>query len=156
MIVDEYREGHIDDLDKYYDEFKPMVADTTRLHVKPTKKDFVEFYGAYSDCDFDRYDHKKGGRALQYHADALFTADELREAFKLVTDTGGYNEFDEVALEAVIKVFGDEAVYQPAREYSVCIYVHLGPHQHVWFDNLTAAKADEISLKDNVVRLWWD
>jgi hypothetical protein len=152
MIVDEYREGHIEDIDKYYDEFKPTTTDTARLHVKPTAKDFKEIDGAYSDC----VEERMGKRALQYHSDALMNADELRKAFKIVTDNGGYNEFDSEALEAVIKVFGDETVYQPAREYSVCIYVHLKPHQHVWFDNLTAAKVDEISLKDDVVRLWWD
>jgi hypothetical protein len=147
MIVDEYREGHIADLDAY-DEFKEVRAKTTRLHKEPTTKDFKEIRQAYADCDFDHYDYEKGGRALQFHSDALFTGKELRKAFKIVTGEAGddgYNEFDSEA-----------AVYQPAREYSVAIYVHLGIDQYVNLDELEATKAYEIRLDGRVVRLWWD
>jgi hypothetical protein len=75
MIKDEWREGHIGNLDEYI-AFKWEAIQTARLHTPPTKEDIDEFISAYSDSG-DDYDHEKGGRALVFYSDALYDSDTL-------------------------------------------------------------------------------
>jgi hypothetical protein len=155
MIKDEWREGHIGNLDEYI-AFKWEAIQTARLHTPPTKEDIDEFISAYSDSA-DDYDHEKGGRALVFYSDALYDSDTLYNTFVEALRGYEYNAFNLDTIHKLVDIFGDDAIYQPCRELSVAIYIHAAAFIGVDLTKLSATAAKEISfITPSLIRLWWD
>lgn len=68
-----------------------------------------------------------------------------------------YNAFALDTLETLTETFGEGAIYQPAREFSVAIYIHADAFIGVDLTKLRdATKADEIGfITPQILRFWF-
>jgi len=114
-------------------------------------RDFVK---AYADAVlFEEFEWKDlaGVRQLKWEGEWT-NAEELSEQAQLI---GEYNEFSPDTVAEVINIFGRDARYKLAREYSPVIYVK--PKKMWDATGVAATKADEVYVQPNgEVRLWWD
>ncbi len=118
---------------------------------------YEETARAYADCTIGG---KEGGklRNLNFRASAPLRLLEWMECMKRATPEG-YNQFNAVRVGRVLAQLGVslDAVFIPAREYSVCVYVRADGWllQHI-LNNAAALQADEADIVDGELRLWWD
>ena len=106
-----------------------------------------EVMAAYKDCWSTGEDWSD--RQLRFYASEFVSKADAIAILNECLPDGGYNEFTPELLNA----FSDGALFQIAREYSVCLYVR---------DNTNVLskedlKADEMSEQDDhTTRIWWD
>lgn len=112
-----------------------------------TTKTITDTLLAYADC------RGLPGRNLAYKARAGMCGAAWVELMSQAMR--GYNNFDrEVALRVVAMCPAD-AIFYPAREGSVCVYIKCAAETF----NYTRVKeclADEHSYENGIHRLWWD
>lgn len=142
------------------------VAGTTAL---PEAVEFLKSKGfsdaeigaiiAYSEGGFDgvaqdavdRYDFE---RDLDWPG--IYTdVDTFRKQVKLV---GSYNAFEESAMESLISIVGPKVQYRLGREGSVVVYVKPVTKELARkIRKVTKDEGpDEVDLKGDELRLWWD
>lgn len=163
MIVDEWREGHIGDEDSdRYDELRLKAIDTAYLRNTVVQGDLDELIEAYCDCG-DTFNtttmRDAAGRqsALFYWSETLFDGYWLLEGFERALNGDAYNGFDAGVINALTDIFGQGAIFQPARECGfVTIYVH-GALIARDLTRLPELHAEAISFSmPNVLRLLFD
>ena len=96
-------------------------------------------------------------RDLKYRSSKWMPPAEYIAQMKVICP--GYNEFTVRRLAKLI--LAPEAAgiqLQPAREYSVCIYIKGPPEALTWLqaNAQPIALADEVHLQGDELRLWWD
>ncbi|MGZ4939406.1 MAG: hypothetical protein ACXV4Z_02820 [Halobacteriota archaeon] len=130
-----------------------------RLHVTPTADDIQELRQSYSDTK-NSADERKG-RSLCYFSDALFNGAELMAAL-IDAMPEGYSEFDPaVTVPLLVREYEDVALFQPARETSVSIYVHSNNEDPLPMPtpetekHLKADELDYVNASNTIIRFWW-
>ncbi len=122
MIVEDYREG-IYDLDSYY-QFKRRALSSVRS-PPPSESDINEFKEAYADAspdyNWDDLTANNPRRALVWWSNTFYTGEQLKETVPQVISS--YNAFDSVETIQTLLQFYPDALFLPARESSVCVYV---------------------------------
>ena len=142
-------------------EHRDEATRTSRLRLFPTWRDRRELFEAYADSE-NAADIRLG-HTVVFHSDVLYDAAALMAIMPRVIPEG-YNEFDpRFTVKGLIAEYdGVDARYQPAREGSVCMYVHSMTGEPLRLPSpvtIDVLKIDEWSLindSQTVVRLWWD
>jgi len=144
-----------------FQEYRDEATRTSRLRLFPTWRDRRELFEAYADSE--NVADIRLGHGISFYSDVLYDAAALMAIVPQVIPEG-YNEFDpHLAVKGLVAEYdGVDVRYQPAREGSVCMYVHSmtdtplrlpGP---VTIDVLKIDEWSFINDTQTVVRLWWD
>ncbi len=130
------------------------------MHVAPTDGDISELRQSYSDVGNDA--GKPHERSLCYFSDALFTGAELIAALQDAI-RGVYHKFDPaVTVSLLVREYDDVALFQPAREVTVTIYVHSKNSKPLPMPSSEIAellKVDEldyVNASNTILRLRWN
>ncbi len=146
------------DRDKWR-EFRREGPRPERLHVDPNDEDIHELKQSYSDTENGA--DERQGRSLCYFSDALFSGPALIAALDDAIP-GGYHEFDPaVTAPLLVDEYANAALFQPAREVSVAIYVHSTSGEPLPMpipETETRLKIDEldyVNASNTIIRMWW-
>jgi hypothetical protein len=115
---------------------------------------YDEVMTAFADCH-DREEFAASTRDLNFRASySLNPRDTSRIMVEAIPD--GYNDYNQEVLLQVLNIIGKNARYYIAREGSPCLYIK--PGRNVWGSDFSKLErlADEVSIGNNGLRLWWD
>ncbi len=140
-------------------EFRREGPRPERLHIPPNDDDLKELKQAYSDLT----NVGEGSRrSLCYFSDALFSGSELMAAFQDVMSRA-YHDFDpDFTTLLLVEEYEKEALFQPARERSISIYLHAKKSEPLPMPTpeteelLRVSELDYINASNTIIRMWWD
>lgn len=168
MIPEEYREGRIEDPDKYN---RIRDAALTYAHVPPpTEADIAQFREAFADIN-EAYGDARPEMTTMQHAlifwsDSLYTAQQLRTIVPDIIPL--CNNFDGKETTTFLTRRYRNAWFIPAREFSVAIYVvnqHDRPltkpseaeQERLKVDRCDyyPTTMDGSEIPTDILRMWW-
>ncbi len=151
----------IEDLDDFH-AFRLKAVETSRLRIDATNDDVAALAAAYCDSS-DTYDFEKqvdatgASRAMCFWSDTLMTGEQMKKAYDIALYGYGSNDFTNDEIQKIIDIFGNEPVYQCAREYTVCLYIHSSTIDEKTLERVKELKADESKVvAPHLLRIWYD